>query len=329
MTTRREEILRATSEASLMFSRFPPGNRTSFDIIGATLASDIPLVFRPLKNLWGATVTIAEDLKGVMVTSQLGLAIQRFTLAHELGHVVLGHEQSLDKNVGYSGRFGPDSLPVEEIAADTFASELLAPRSLMLASAKRHGWSKISLTDPGNIYQLSLRLGISFQATCWALASHKVISPAVAANVQSTKPKLIKKKIVDEDLLTNPWADVWRITENDTDTLLEAGPGDIFSLSLNERASGGFLWELLDSGPRSEVISDTIKEGNGAIGEVSRREVLLRFPEPGIHSLIFEHRRPWSLQKIGVIDISVNNNGKEITGFPRRHKEHLLLSEAA
>lgn len=286
-------------------------------------------MFRPLKNLLGATVTIAEDLKGVMVTTQRGLAIQRFTLAHELGHVILGHEQSLDENVGFSGRFGGDSLPTQEIAADTFASELLAPKSLMLSFAKRQKWRVEGLSNPDNIYQLSLRLGISFQATCWALAAHKGINFKTASRIHSTKPKELKQHILSPKYLTNPWADVWKITENDSDTILEAGPDDIFALQLNENSAAGYLWELIDAGQESEIVADLSNFTPERIGGSVYRQVLLRFPTPGVHRLYFEHRRPWSGEKIGIIDISINSSGKEVDGLPRRMKNRLLYAEAA
>ena len=33
---------------------------------------------------------------------------------------------------------------------------------------KRQGWTRDNLTDPVTVYQLSLRLGTSYSATCYA-----------------------------------------------------------------------------------------------------------------------------------------------------------------
>ncbi len=173
--SRASEIVRATGEAARLVARYGLGNRTSFDITGVVLELGIPLLYRPLDGLWGATITVA-GMSGMLVTSKLPRHVQRFTLAHELGHVILGHQTSLDDTVGFLGRHGATSRPDAEIAADTFASELLAPRNLMLASARRHGWTKREMVNPATIYQLALRLGISFKAACWALVTHRVLT---------------------------------------------------------------------------------------------------------------------------------------------------------
>ena len=126
--TRREEILRAVSKAAKLFPESSIGARTSFDIIGAVSDRNVPLVFRPLDKLWGAFVSVNGRERGIIVTTKLGQSVQRFTAAHELGHMVLGHQSNFDEQIGFAGRHAPMSRPAQEAAADTFASELLAPR---------------------------------------------------------------------------------------------------------------------------------------------------------------------------------------------------------
>jgi Zn-dependent peptidase ImmA (M78 family) len=325
MRSKRQEILRATTVAAQLFQQFPVGNRTSFDVLGAITGLDIPLVFRPLRGLWGASITVDNDARGVLVTTKLGLPVQRFTLAHELGHVLLGHETSFDETVGFAGRLGASSRPVQELAADTFASELLAPRSLMLAAARRHKWTKQALTDPAHIYQMSLRLGISFQAACWALAAHAVVPQAKAQVLQEHRVKDLKLALASESLIQNPWADVWKLTEVDTGSFIEADPDDLFAIYLQDNASSGYLWELVDAGSHSRIVDE--QEGNVDLyGAPSPRVVFLRFIAPGTHRLFFEHRRPWNQQRLAHIDIGIDNYGKEEGGFARRHRERVLAT---
>ena len=101
---RREEILRATTEAAKLIAEHPTGKRSSFDIIGVVTELGIPLLFRPLNNLLGAVVAFNGGVRGIMITTQRDLHVQRFTLAHELGHVLLGHTLSLDETIDLAGR---------------------------------------------------------------------------------------------------------------------------------------------------------------------------------------------------------------------------------
>lgn len=328
MTTRREELLRATGEAASILSRFPAAGRTSFDVVGAMTELGIPILFRPLRGLWGASITVAGNVRGVLVTTKLGLAVQRFTLAHELGHVLMGHKTSLDETVGFAGRFGPDSRPTEELAADTFASELLAPRELMLAASKRHGWTRDALHNATHVYQLSLRLGVSFQAACWALAAHKIVSRATAQVLQDQTVKDLKLALAPASTIANSWADVWRLTEGDTDSFIEGGPDDVFAVHLQDNASAGYIWELVDAGPNAKVFEEQSARVD-SYGAPTSRIVFLGFGSVGIHRLSFEHRRPWNKQQLSHIDIAIDNYGKEQGGFARRFRERALASVGA
>jgi Zn-dependent peptidase ImmA (M78 family)/predicted secreted protein len=328
MGTRQEEVLRATAAAATVFQRFPLGRRTSFDIVGAIVELGIPLLFRPLSALWGASVMVGPHIQGVLVTTKLALAVQRFTLAHELGHILLGHETRLDETVSFAGRFAATSRPKEELAADIFASELLAPRALMLSASRRHRWTRTALMEPTNVYQLSLRLGISFQAACWALAAHKVIPQRSAEVLQKHKVKSLKVALAPESLIENAWADVWKLTDGDTDSFIEAVPDDIFAVHLEDNASAGYLWELVDPGPDSEVLDERILE-TPSYGASTARALLLRFRSPGTHRLVFMHRRPWNQETIANIDIAIDNHGKEMGGLARRHRARALAAVGA
>lgn len=316
---RRSEILRAVAEAAKLTRKYPLNDRAGFDIVGAVVDMDVPLLFRPLKGLWGAAVHIDGADQGILVTTLLGLHVQRFTLAHELGHVLLGHAISLDKTVGFAGRNGPATRPAQEIAADTFASELLASKAILHQSSARHGWTRDALADPTNVYQLSLRIGVSFQATCWALVTAGVFSQHVAERLQSSNVvKRAKAALAPPELITDPWADVWSLSRSDTGTFLEAGPHDLFVVHVQDRASAGFLWKLAEVSRGARIIEERREEPNGQYGASVGRAIYLRFDEPGIHTLVFEHVRPWSRIQIEEIRVGVDGFGKETPGLPRR-----------
>ena len=321
--TRRSEILRAISEAARVLADFPHGNRTSFDIVGAVIGMNIPLLFRPLDNLLGTVVAVGR-IPGIMITTKRNLHVQRFTLAHELGHIRLGHQLSLDHEIEVMGRNASASRPDEEAAADTFASELLGPKQLVLTSAQRHGWNKQKLHQPDNIYQLSLRLGISYKAACWALVTSSVLTNAEAKRLHVIPVKQQKRSLVDQDLITDPWADVWALTSTDADTSLEAGPNDLFAVHVQDHASAGYLWQLVDTGSCAEVVGEHWPNSDHVYGEHSSRVIYVRFSSPGTHHLVFEHIRPWSGVTLARMEINIDGHGKELDGFARRTKHRSL-----
>lgn len=96
---------------------------------------------------------------------------QRFTIAHELGHIILGHE-------GISYRFSDMSKykntidRMNEVAANKFAAELIMPEKLvklvLLDSIQELGFSIHQKFDETDIHQLidvsSNKMGVSTQA---------------------------------------------------------------------------------------------------------------------------------------------------------------------
>lgn len=325
MTTYRERILQAASEAARIFDRFPPQGRTSFDIVRAVTLLGYAIMFRPTKDLLGATVIVGEDARGILVTTKRSLAVQRFTLAHELGHLVLGHKLRFDRLSNDAVRWGPGGPGTqEERAADAFASELLAPRRLVSQVARRRNWHAHDFRNPDIVYQLSLRLGLSFQATCWALARNRLLADESARIIANeTEVNEIKVALISPYKLQDSWADVWVVTQADVGSLMECGPNDVFAVDVKDHSSAGYLWDLEESAEVFEVVLEKrgIAESYGA--EPSR-VLLLRGKDAGSHRLVLQHKRPWSGELAASVEFSVTNLGKEVEGLPRYVKQALL-----
>ncbi|OMI16988.1 ImmA/IrrE family metallo-endopeptidase [Leptospira weilii] len=323
---KRQEILRATSEAARLKNQFPLGKRTSFDIIGATETLGIPFFFKPLSGLWGAALTI-DDKKGILITSKLPLSIQRFTLAHELGHLLLGHklslDESLDDNIYKSTKF---ITQIQERAANTFASEILISKPNIANTFKKQGWEKDLLKDPNTVYQLSLRLGVSYEATCNGLTSLDLIDEAKKKELLKHKVKEIKYSFLTENTLDNSWSNVWTLSTNDSNTIIEASPEDVFILNIEENSTAGYLWEM------DNTLEDKIKifsnnnrlDEKASYGSKTMRSIQFTINKEGIHRIYFDHKRPWSGETDSYIEINVNNYGKEVDGLARRIKDRRL-----
>jgi Zn-dependent peptidase ImmA (M78 family) len=152
----------------------------NIDVFGAMLLVDLPLLVRPLQGLLGAY--ISDPIPGVLITTKRPLSIQRFTAAHELGHFRLGHEPSLDDesilrrmtSIPRLSRLGPEA---QEVEADSFAVTFMMPLWLVQWHCLRQNWRKDNLRNPRIVYQLSLRMGASYEAMTWTLQRYNLITP--------------------------------------------------------------------------------------------------------------------------------------------------------
>ena len=155
---------------------------------------EVPLLLRPLDGLLGAYLKIPT--RGILVTTERPLSIQRFTAAHELGHCILDHQPSLDdenilRRMPMNIEPGHDH---QEIEADAFAVAFLMPKWLLALHMRLQDWIVADLRRPNIVYQLSLRLGVSYEATCWTLLRYKMITAKLAHELLLTKPKPLRRR---------------------------------------------------------------------------------------------------------------------------------------
>lgn len=116
----------------------------------------------------------------VLVNSLTAKTRQRFTVAHELGHLLL-HEAPLQVDRPLSVRFRDErsSLAVdqEEIEANRFAAALLMPGDWVLRDADRLLGRRPRLTDQALVEELAKQYGVSRQAMEFRLANLGLWTP--------------------------------------------------------------------------------------------------------------------------------------------------------
>ena len=328
----RGAILEGTQAAQRLHARLgtrktvEAGVLSRVDVFGVADALGAVLLFRRLKGLLG--VYFPQPLlpvPGIMVSTERDLYVQRFTVAHEIGHLCLKHTPSFDERVGL---WRGASNDLQELAADAFASEFLLPQWLYVYHAKRHQWDTVALQDPQNAYQLSLRLGASYDAVCWGLQSHKILQPPVVQKLRNIEPKKIKYAALDgRTRLDNPWANVWVATEADDGLTFEGTPDDVVIFRFPERASAGYLWD--ETGLREQgfdVLEDTRDENTPEdCGTEVTRIFVTRVREPRRYGVSLSERRPWlPADSAATVSITFELYGKE-EGLPR----HLRRGYAA
>jgi len=201
------------------------------------LAEDagIAVMSKPLEKLLGAF--LRESRAGILLNSERPVGMMHMTCAHELGHYFLGHLTTADEHIDY--RESDSSIEQE---ANQFAYSLMAPRWLVLRAIRAKGWNKTDLLRPAVVYQLSLRLGISFTAMAWALARLKFISDSDANRISAAKPKALKDEVLPSGVTLSKNADVWVLDSRDKDWVIEPRNTDRFLVNLPSHATAGYLW---------------------------------------------------------------------------------------
>jgi Zn-dependent peptidase ImmA (M78 family) len=266
------------------------------DVFAAIAKLGATLMFQPLDKLLGAY--LPEEELGVLITTKRPLPVQRFTGAHELGHLYMRHEPSFDdENILRRAPFSTSGTASrQEREADAFASMFLTPAWLIALLLQRQGWSSRQLAEPAYLYQASLRLGTSYSATCYALERHKVIGQSQRERLIDAEPKTIKQQFLSGYEPPDWHADVWLLTERDEGSLIEGGRNDLFVVKLRENSGAGYLWnfdQLRDAG-FALVDDDREDVAPTTIGGALMRKVTARSEDRVQGEVTLRESRPWA-----------------------------------
>lgn len=302
----------------------------SIDVFGAIHTLNLPLLLRPLKGLLGAYLNL--PVPGLLVTTERQMSIQRFTAAHELGHFFMKHEPSLDDE-SILRRMPTSPEPggqFQETEADAFAVAFMLPKWLILLHAAKQHWTTDDFRRSNVVYQLSLRLGASYEATCRTLARYNLISIATMNEVLSTKPRAIKVDLLRDFKPADYKGDVWLLTARDAGSNISGSRNDMFVLRLTEHSGGGYLWnfeQLVESG--FAIVRDlreaTDHEGVG--GPVVRR-VTAAVENALRGQMSIDERRPWQpVPAIANLTFDYDLTGPEQAGLSRAERRARLEAE--
>ena len=332
MTTLRDAVLLGSLEAAQLHADAGLGSGLGggpepIDVYRFIGDRQITLLFQKLGGLLGAYLEVHRP--GILVTTERPLAIQRFTAAHELGHFSLQHQPSLDDD-SILRRMPMQDQPTgdfQEVEANTFGAEFMMPRWLIGWHAARHSWTVGDFGQCNVVYQLALRIGASYEATCWTLVHHRYILPAQARELLRTQPRELKVALLNSHRPQDYRGDVWLLTERDAGTRIDGSRNDLFVLRLEEHSGGGYLWDI-DQLKASgfAIVRDELEaiDGEGIGGPVIRR-VTTTPPETYRGLLSLDERRPWDPDPpLSTLVVDVDLTGPEEEGLSRAERRRLL-----
>ena len=333
MANSRDTILEATLEAERLHKRLKTKDRLGelsglVDVFASIVDQDVALIFKPLDGLLGAY--LQSPSPGIIVTTVRPLAIQRFTAAHELGHWYLKHLASFDDDaILHRSPYVDSDYDQRELAADTFAATFLMPEWLVNFHAERQGWNFQDLSEPVRAYQLSLRLGVSYEACARVLRRNGLIDHKTLGTLLAIQPKAIKQRILADHNLPNWYPNVWVLTERDAGTKISGEPNDVFVVKLKEDSGAGYLWNLDQVRDAGFIIVGDERKVQGYerdLGGAVNRVLTARSKEPCTGQIAAAESRPWAPSDIIMEwSFSYDFRGKE-HGLPRAVTEQFALA---
>ncbi len=305
---------------------------TRIDPFRIAACEGVSVLLRPMEKLLGAFMR--EDSPGILVNSARPAGLIHMTCAHELGHYFMGHQSALDETIDYGGK-----AEVMEQEAETFGYHLLVPRSLLGIICKRKGWNKTSLTNPQVLYQMSLRLGVSYAAAAWSLVRHNILTYDVVKGLLKVQPASIKQSLL-QGQLPDATRDVWLFDESDQSSVLEPRPDDHLVVRLKSHASAGYLWEADSVEQVAEHGFTLVPMANAnpvaphavTFGADSTLDYVLSPKQADVenpHPITLTEVRPWMGKQVGDASFHSRTHFEPITEGLTRESKRALIREVA
>jgi predicted secreted protein len=178
------------------------------------------------------------------------------------------------------------------------------------------------------VYQVALRVGGSYQATCYALQRHNIIDRAICDDLLQIQPRTLKQKSLGDYHPPNFQRDVWLLTEKDKGALIEGSRNDLFVVRLPEHSNAGYVWnfEELERAGFVIVRDEYETSDNETIGGIVTRTVTIHSSERHSGQVLLQEARPWlaSRQPLSEFALSFDLNGPEEEGFSQAERRHWL-----
>lgn len=138
-------------------------------------------LFHSAANDESSEYSTNEETRVIRINMSEPLVRQRFTIAHEIGHILLGHEGISYRDPNYQ-KYNDLIMRANEANANSFAAELLMPeillRDVIDNSIKNLGFDSKSMFSDADIdylaYYAAIDMGVSITALKYRLMNLKI-----------------------------------------------------------------------------------------------------------------------------------------------------------
>ncbi len=219
------------------------------DVFAAISALGLELAIVDLDGLLGAMLPHGEG--GVLITSQRGSRVQRYTAAHEIGHWMLHHPgPSVDGEAEIL--FTPSSE--RERQAQLFAAYFLMPPPLVDEVVARHGL-RHGQVIPEQLYLASRDMRVSYEAAARRLVTHKVINNRELSALLDVNRLDAMRRAFAGRRPADGNADLWLREYAPQHERIEVDEHDEVIVQLPENRTSGWQWlnatQLVERGRRT------------------------------------------------------------------------------
>jgi len=271
----------ASMEANRLRERIGDLEAMQVPIFNIVRSLQIWLMTQPMDwSLYGFSL-IEGDVRGICINAQHPEPMQRFTCAHELGHLVLGHKTNIDHSVNVDSASGSP----QELQAQSFASTFMMPVANVYRGLKVIGTSEGQLS-PSDAYRLARILDVSFAALCWRLVEMEIIGRDLARRWIRSGPAAARRAIADEVVTSD-------LTILYGDARAHGRVGDKVVVDIQDHADSGYEWRPVGSRePSSRVRWDGSADVSSLL-EAYEGSSLLSLTAAGEEDITIELVRPW------------------------------------
>ncbi len=136
----------------------------------------VPVVIGALNGEVDGAYVPGDAGATIFLNGRRPLVRQRFTLAHELGHHILGHGSSVDDARALEGDGGVGGQAMDERCANAFAAELLIPPAAVMAWAQGADRVQDGPVTMEHVVRFAAAFGVSASMACIRLRTAGLIA---------------------------------------------------------------------------------------------------------------------------------------------------------
>jgi Zn-dependent peptidase ImmA (M78 family) len=169
---------RAEQKACDLLAQFGPVS-PPIDLDAILKQHDIALVMEEMPDEVSGALYAAPNQRPIIIVNKMqSMVRKRFTIAHELGHYFLGqsNEVHVDTQIMFRSQQSSGANESAEIAANTFAAELLMPEQMVRQEYTKR-WKNVFEDDDELVGELAKLFKVSTIAMGFRLKKLGLILP--------------------------------------------------------------------------------------------------------------------------------------------------------